>query len=207
MFTLTLASLKGGTGKTTLAAHLAVEASAHGERVVVIDTDEQGSLAEWFNVREADEPVYAAATLDTLDSVRQTLKDGGYTFAIIDTPGTDKTALRAALRASDAALVPVRPSPNDIRAIGHTLAEIEAAALPFALVLSQRIARTKIAEQALLALSGSGPLASTIIGTRTIYAAAMIDGRAAQEVEPKGEAAKEIAELWRYVKTIPERKA
>jgi len=200
---LALASLKGGTGKSTLAAHLAVAAGATGERVVIIDLDAQASLAEWFNVRDAEAPAYARVTLDTIrDSTAALAASGAYSLAIIDTPATDKRALRAALSACHAVLMPVRPSPIDLRAAGDTGAEIEASGKPFAFVLSQRVARTKISEQATIALGNLGRVSPAVIGARTIYAAAMIDGRTAQEIEPNGPAAQEIADLWKFTKEI-----
>ena len=111
MRVLTFASLKGGTGKTTLAAHLAVQAQAERETVVLIDLDAQASLAEWFNERKAETPAYARVSLDKIESTLKTLAEAGYTLAVIDTPATDKRALRAALAMSDCALIPVRPSP------------------------------------------------------------------------------------------------
>ena len=205
MRTFTLASLKGGTGKTTLAAALAVEAERQGERVAIIDTDAQGSLAEWFNARAAETPSYARVTLADLPSATQRLREAGFTVAIIDTPANDRSALRAALGVSDAALIPVRPSPNDLRAAGDTLAEVKAAALPFAFVLSQRVARTAIAEQALIALGNLAMVAPAIIGSRTAYAAAMVDGRTAPEIEPRAPSAAEIADLWAFARTLPEK--
>ena len=197
MKTLALASLKGGTGKTTLAAHLAVQATLAGETVALIDLDAQASLAEWFNAREADTPAYARAELDALPDTLQALADGGYTLALIDTPATDKRALRAALSVCTSVLMPVRPSPNDLRAAAETVEEINAAAKPFKFVLSQRITGTRIGDQAYIALLNLGNVAGTVIGMRTGYAAGMTDGRTAQEIDPSGPAAEEIAALWR----------
>jgi chromosome partitioning protein len=63
MYVIVLASQKGGAGKTTLAAHLAVAAEAAGDGpAVLIDTDPQGSLSAWWNVRKAEVPVLAPMT-------------------------------------------------------------------------------------------------------------------------------------------------
>lgn len=200
MRVLSFASLKGGTGKTTLAAHTAVQAVTAGERVAVIDLDAQANLAEWFNDRAAETPDYARCDLDQLPQAVQTLAQGSYTLAIIDTPASDVAALRAALAVSNAVMMPVQPSPNDLRAAPATLKEIERAGVPFAIVLSRRVARTRISEDAIIALGNIGSVCPTVIGSRTVYAAAMIDGRTAQEVEPNGPAAEEIAGLWNYAK-------
>jgi len=86
MKVLTLASLKGGTGKTTLAAHLAVEAETDGHRVAILDLDAQANLADWYNDREAEAPAYARAGIDTIAGAVQTLAQADYTLAIIDMP-------------------------------------------------------------------------------------------------------------------------
>lgn len=208
MKTIVFASLKGGTGKTTLAAHLAVEATAKGETVVIVDLDAQDSLAEWFNAREAPTPAFKSlnalapdgSPAPSLRSELDALANAGATLAVVDTPATDKRTLRAALSVADAALMPVRPSPNDLRAAPDTIAEIESTGVPFAFVLSQRITRTKISEQALIALGNLGKTSPAVITARTGYAAAMIDGRTAQEIEPSGPAATEITDLWTFAK-------
>ena len=59
----TFASSKGGVGKSTLTGHLAAEAERHGAGpVAIVDCDPQGSLAEWWNSREAETPLFARAT-------------------------------------------------------------------------------------------------------------------------------------------------
>ena len=64
MHVVAFASQKGGVGKTTLAGHLAVEAQARGAGpVALIDTDPQGSLAEWWNGRQAETPLFVKAEL------------------------------------------------------------------------------------------------------------------------------------------------
>ena len=74
MYTIVAASQKGGSGKTTLSGHLAVEASRAGQvEIALIDTDPQGSLAHWWNARQAPEPRFVKAGLPDLDHFRQTL--------------------------------------------------------------------------------------------------------------------------------------
>ena len=87
MKVLVLASQKGGAGKTTLAAHLAVAATIDGAGpAVLIDTDPQGSLSAWWNSREADAPALASATLAELPAKLASLADAGFKLAVIDTP-------------------------------------------------------------------------------------------------------------------------
>ena len=87
MRVIVLASQKGGSGKTTLTGHLAIaaELAANGS-AVLLDTDPQGSLAAWWNVRKAEAPVFAAATIAKLKGKLEDLEAAGYDFAFVDTP-------------------------------------------------------------------------------------------------------------------------
>ena len=77
MQVIVLASQKGGAGKTTLAAHLAVAAEAAGDGpAVLIDTDPQGSLSAWWNVRDAETPALAPTTIAELPAKLAALADG-----------------------------------------------------------------------------------------------------------------------------------
>ena len=87
MRVLALASQKGGSGKTTLSGHLAVQAQRAGAGpVVLIDIDPQGSLADWWNEREAEYPAFAQTTVARLASDLQVLRQQGFKLAVIDTP-------------------------------------------------------------------------------------------------------------------------
>jgi chromosome partitioning protein len=84
---LTIASQKGGAGKTTLAAHLAVEAERTGAGpVAVVDTDPQGSLAAWWNSREATAPLFASVDIARLPDHLRTLDRRWVQLVVIDTP-------------------------------------------------------------------------------------------------------------------------
>jgi chromosome partitioning protein len=87
MHVIVLASQKGGAGKTTLAAHLAVAAEAAGDGpAVLIDTDPQGSLSAWWNVREANSPALAPTTIAELPAKLAALAEAGFAVAFVDTP-------------------------------------------------------------------------------------------------------------------------
>ena len=87
MRVLALASQKGGSGKTTLSGHLAVQAERAGAGpVVLIDIDPQGSLADWWNERETELPAFAQTTVARLSSDLEMLRQQGFKLAVIDTP-------------------------------------------------------------------------------------------------------------------------
>src|SRR6266487_2069519 len=115
---LTIASQKGGAGKTTLAAHLAVEAERCGAGpVAVVDTDPQGSLAAWWNQRVADTPLFAAVEVAQLADHMVALQRQRVNLVVIDTPPALLDVIRAAIAVADLVLIPARPSPHDLRAV------------------------------------------------------------------------------------------
>src|SRR6202011_5709218 len=97
MHVIVLASQKGGAGKTTLAAHIAVAAEAAGDGpAVLIDADPQGSLSAWWNVREAQVPALAPTTIAELPAKLTALAEAGYAVAVVDTPPAITEAITAA---------------------------------------------------------------------------------------------------------------
>ena len=87
MRTIVIASPKGGTGKSTLAGHLAVEAERQGcGPVAIIDTDPQGTLSDWWNARQAPTPLFAAVDTSQLPLRLEALRDHGIELVLIDTP-------------------------------------------------------------------------------------------------------------------------
>jgi chromosome partitioning protein len=200
MQVIAIASRKGGSGKTTLAGHLAVEAERQGTGpVAVMDIDPQGSLAEWWNERGADTPAFVNTTLETLAGDVARLRDAGIRLLIIDTPPAITPAIRDVIAVSDMVLIPTRPSPHDLRSVSATVAAVEEAGKPLVFVLNGATLRARITSEAIVALSRHGPLAPSIIHQRVDFAASMIDGRTVMETSIPSRATDEIARLWRYV--------
>ncbi|MBP7917730.1 MAG: ParA family protein [Rhodoferax sp.] len=202
MRTLVLASQKGGVGKTTIAGHLAVMAESAGAGpVALIDTDPQGSLSSWWNERKAETPVFASVDIVQLADHLQQLKKAGIKLAIIDTPPAVTETIRQVLAVADLVLIPTRPSPHDLRAVGSTVALVEAVGKRMVFVINGAAQRAKITGEAAIALSQHGTVAPVTLYQRTDFAASMIDGRTAQEIDPTSRSAGEILELWKYVAT------
>lgn len=200
MKTLVIASQKGGAGKTTIAAHLAVAADqAKVGPVVLIDTDPQGSLSDWWNSREAQTPALATATLDELPAKLIALKAAGVALAVIDTPPAITEAIRDVVQQADFVLIPTRPSPHDMRAVGQTVGIARDAGKPFAFVVTQAKANARLTVQAVAALSAHGVVAPAIVHDRVDYAASMVDGRTVVETDRKGRSSAEIQELLAFV--------
>jgi chromosome partitioning protein len=196
-----MSSTKGGGGKTTLAAHLAVEAVKQIDGpVAIIDTDPQASLAGWWNLREDEAPAFVQTTLKGLPAQLRALDDSGYRLVVIDTPGADVSFTRSILKHCHLAIVPSRPSPLDLGTLNKTVEMIEAEGKPLMFILNAVTPRTRISAQAMMALSQHGPVAG-IVHQRTDYAASMTDGRVAGELDPLSKSAAEIAQLWKAIST------
>ncbi|MBL8647018.1 AAA family ATPase [Sphingosinicella xenopeptidilytica] len=200
MRVLALASQKGGSGKTTLSGHLAVQAQRAGAGpVVLIDIDPQGSLADWWNEREAEMPAFAQTTVARLVTDLEMLRQKGFKLAVIDTPPAITVAIQSVLSVAELVVIPTRPSPHDLRAAGATVELCERAGKPLIFVVNAATPRAKITYEAAVALSQHGTVAPVTLHHRTDFAASMIDGRTVMEIEPDGKSAQEIEELWTYI--------
>ena len=193
------AARKGGSGKTTLAAHVAVQAGAAGNGpVTLIDTDPQQSLTAWWNDRKAESPRLLELALGRLPAELGKVR-AAPGFVIIDTPPLDSAVIASVIDVADLVVIPVKPSPHDLRGVGVTVEICRKGGRPFVFAVTQAIQRATLTQQALLILSQFGPVATSIIYNRVDYAGAMTDGRTVQEIDPKGKASGEIAELWIYL--------
>lgn len=202
MKTIVINSQKGGSGKTTLCAHLSVQAERSGDGpVYVIDTDPQGTLSTWHEHRVAEFPQRVEVPLAELANGLRLLEARKAAFCFVDTAPTRTDQNAALFRLADLVLVPIRPSPSDLWAASATVDMLKAAGIPFLFVLNQAKTNASITAQAAAALSHHGPVAETFIADRVPYAAAMTDGRTAIELTAKGPAAIETAALWKNIKS------
>ncbi len=200
MRVLAMASQKGGSGKTTLSGHLAVQAQLAGAGpVVLIDIDPQGSLADWWNEREADLPAFATTTIARLAADLEMLRQQGFKLAVIDTPPAITMAIQSVISVAELIVIPTRPSPHDLRAVGATVDICDRAGKPLIFVINGATPKAKITHEAAVALSQHGTVAPVMMHHRTDYAASMIDGRTVMEVDPNGRSAREVIDLWAYI--------
>ena len=201
MKVIVLASQKGGVGKTTLTGNLGVAAElAEDGPAVLIDTDPQGSLSAWWNAREAESPALAPTTLAGLGDKLKALETAGFTYAIVDTPPAITDAIRAVVALADLVLIPVKPSPHDLRAVGRTVEIAREGGKDFCFVLTQAKGNALLTVQGMAALSEHGVVSPAVMHDRVDYASSMTDGRTVQETDPKGRSAAEMASLWKFVK-------
>ena len=178
MNVLALTSQKGGSGKTTLAGHLAVAANAAGRGPVgLIDTDPQASLADWWNERQDPAPAFLRASVETLEKDLERARELGFATIVIDTPPAITDTIERVIALADIVAVPTRPSPHDLRAVGTTISMVEAFGKPLVFIINAANPRARITGEAAVALSQHGTVAPVTVHQRTDFAASMIDGR------------------------------
>jgi len=200
MRVVVVTSQKGGSGKTTLSGHLAVQAELSGYApVALIDTDPQGSLAAWWNARASETPVFVQTSVQRLFYDLEALRAQGIRLVVIDTPPAVTGTIRSVVAFADLVVIPTRPSPHDLRAVGATLDIVEGKGKPLVFVVNGATPRARITSEAAIALSQHGTVAPTTVHHRNDFASSMIDGRTVCEIEPDGRSALEIKELWDYV--------
>jgi len=200
MKVIVIASQKGGSSKTTLVAHLAVAAEKNNiSPTILMDMDPQGSLSSWWNVREDNTPALTSSSLKELREKIKSLKEAGVKLLLIDTPPAITDALYEVVKLADLAIIPVRPSPHDLRAVGSTIDIIKKVKCPFIFIITQAKANTRLTVQTIAALSEHGTVAPIIIHDRVDYAFSMIDGRTVIESDKKSKSSEEINQLLSFV--------
>lgn len=199
---LTVAQQKGGSGKTTLAVHLAVALAARsGEPVAILDVDPQGSLGTWYEAREdrfgEDETgleFRTASGWGARREARSLARSHGY--VVVDTPPKTDVDAKPAIDAADYVVVPVQPTPVDLWATAQTFEMAAREDTPALLILNRVPPRASLTEEMAEAIveSGYDALAARL-GNRTVFAAAMGQGAAVTEAAPTSKAAQEVAAL------------
>jgi len=203
----TVAQQKGGAGKTTLVAHLAVFWSGLGRSVAVIDIDPQGSLSRWVGMRRQARPdngdigfTFSQITGWRLAGEAERLARD-HEAVLIDSPPHAATEARIAIRAATLVIVPVQPSPMDLWATQPTLELAQSERRPSLLVVNRMPSRARLATEMTEKLTTLGiGVAVATLGNRIAFAETLADGAGVSEAEPGSSAAEEIAavgeEIW-----------
>lgn len=199
---LTVAQQKGGSGKTTLAVHLAVALARHsGEPVAILDVDPQGSLGTWYEAREdrlgedmTGLEFRTASGWGARREARSLARSHGY--VIVDTPPKTDVDAKPAIDAADFVIVPVQPTPVDLWATSQTIDLAAREDTPALLVLNRVPPRASLTAEMAGAIDTSGYDTLTArLGNRTVFAAAMGRGSTVTEVAPSSKAALEVNDL------------
>lgn len=200
MHVIAVLNQKGGSGKTTIATHLARCLQLDGKEVLLVDSDPQGSARDWAAVRE-DQPVTVVG-IDRPTIERDLKNVAKKDLVVIDGAPQAADLAVSAIKAATFILIPVQPSPYDIWATADLVdlvkqrIELTDGKLQAAFVVSRAIKGTKIGAEVNEALAGYGlPVLQSRITQRVSYPGTAAAGSTVLDAEPDSEAAKEIRAL------------
>jgi len=194
---LTIANRKGGAGKSTCAAHLSLEAVKQGLKTILIDLDPQKTLEVWWKKREEENPFLTDIDPLKIEEVIASINGHGFDLCIIDTPGDTSINAINGIKVADLVLIPSKPTSPDLTSIGRTISMVKNLEKSYVFVITQAVARTKLALQGVAVLSEFGIVAPATISNRVSYANAMNIGSSAA-IEDKL-AADEIKGVWEFI--------
>ena len=201
MKTISIISQKGGAGKTTLAVHLATAAHAEGLVTLIVDTDPQATASTWAQWRKGGDPeVIDCASPPLLSRKLEKASELGAQLAVIDTPPHADIMAREACKMADLVLIPCRPRAFDLDAVRVTRDLAKSSGKPSFLLFMAGPPRARLlyAEASELVTAIGLPIAPVMLPDRAAFHASVGEGLTAQELEPDGKAAREIAELWSW---------
>lgn len=204
-----VAQQKGGAGKTTLVSNLAIAYLAEGKSVALLDTDPQGSLGKWLDIREETLGLdlklkFATATAYGISRAVRTVSTE-VDVILVDTPPKADSDVRWVLRESDLVLVPVSASQADVWATHDVLDLADRAQKPTHIVMNRTRAGTRVGDDVARSVAelGAGRLTSSL-ANRVIYADALGRGLGVVEAKKSGPAADEVRALAQEVAGILE---
>ncbi len=191
---ISVVSLKGGTGKSTISQNLAVCYAHMGYKVTIVDTDTNGSTVRWSGLRSDDLPTITVLALNDGNALRKNVKllHNDCDILIIDgTPALSELASTTLLLA-DIAIIPVKPGPLDVWATEKFLEKYENVrtlndGLSAHFVLNQFLFRSNLGHEVVEVLSDMEiPLLKSIIHLRVAFAECIAGGMGAFEYkDPK----------------------
>lgn len=204
---ITVATMKGGSGKSTIASCLAVHWHLSGRRTTIIDADPQRSIARLAARERAlgGVPVVEDATEDAWKTAHGLAAAGG--SIIIDTPGFRSPATLACIAAAEFLLVPVKASPLDIDrmldTLNHLIGGVDGQRPTYRCVLTQTTRDSVISKHIRAELIEAGfPVLKSEMTNRVAYAEAALWGATPSLIERTGAAARDIAAIADEVDSI-----
>jgi chromosome partitioning protein len=204
MNVITMASRKGGAGKSTLTAHLASLSHQAGHRTLVIDADPQGSLTLWHALRPDRQPGLRSGARGIERALAMAVVDG-HEWVFIDTAASMWLVAQEAIRAATLVLIPARPGFFDLNAVRETVAAARERNKPYAVVLNATPVKRDDKEapavvQSRAFFEGLGiPVWGGQVSHRTGFVLTLAAGGSIGEVAPASAAATEMTGLWSAV--------
>ncbi len=209
MATILVASRKGGSGKTTLAVHLAALADKPRSPALLIDADPQGSAKFWYDRREAETPYLAVAAPGGVKAIIESARRDKVSTVIIDSPPHDTAGIATLMKLSDLAVIPTRPGPLDLAAVASTIEIARAMKTPFVVLLNaappwrSEGQEPSIMTEAREVLKDLGaPTLACYVAQRADLSHSLISGSAVHEFAPDSRAADEIARAWTVIQRV-----
>jgi chromosome partitioning protein len=199
---ITFAQQKGGSGKTTVLAHLAAAWRGEGRRVALVDLDPQKSLTRWASLRgDPDLEVIDSRDYRAASDLRAASRS--HDLVLVDCPGAASSLLDAALRESTLVIAPCQPSALDVWAVQSVCEAAARQKTPLRILLNRIPPRTSSLDEVLAALGPrSGLLLASSLANRVAFSKAVLTGRTAPEISRRSAATGEIAALRREVEAI-----
>ena len=211
MNVIVFASRKGGSGKSTLTAHLAAQVHKASRPCLLIDADPQGSLTLWHKLRGTNEPPLRTATRSVTDIVAAAKRDG-VEWVFVDTPPNLSAVVDDAIRNATMVIIPARPGVFDVNAVQDTIQTCRSHRKPYAVVLNGAPALRDEVESRIVTIARDAlakfkaPVWGGQITNRADLLMALGEGQGAREYAAEGRAAYEVNRLWaaieRSVKAI-----
>jgi chromosome partitioning protein len=204
MNVLVFASRKGGSGKSTLTAHLGAHIAKQSRPTLLVDADPQGSIALWHSLRAAEQPALRRATRG-LDDVVKAAKRAGFEWLLVDTPPVKSATVADAIRFATFVVIPTRPSMFDLDAVRDTIELCRELRRPYAVVINGAPAKRNDAESAVVSdarrqlAEMNAPVWSGQLTSRADYSLSLASGEGAKEFDRESLATAELAKLWNAV--------
>ncbi len=194
---ITIAQQKGGAGKTTIVVHLAISLMQAGNRVALVDIDPQGSLTNWYNLRERKYGkgytgvAFFSSSGWRLNTAINQFKEK-YDYILIDSPPHTETDSKVAIRIADLVLVPMQPSPTDLWATSATLGFAQKEKKLVKIILNRYNHSSKLAKEI---ISNLDDLLENYLGNRVAFSSCFLQGMSITELDPSSQAAYEVKQL------------
>lgn len=200
MNVIVFASRKGGSGKSTLTAQIAAQASRSSRSCLLIDADPQGSLTLWHGLRGTGEPALKNGVRGVAEILKAAKRD--YDWAFIDTPPTMSAVVTDAIKAATLVVIPTRPAVFDLTAVRETIDLCRSARKPYAVAINAAPVKRDEQESPIVTQAREGlaklrvPVWGGQITQRTNFSLSIAAGESAREFDADSPAAAEIARLW-----------